>query len=161
MSNRSEKNRIKEVLPFVWTFLFYKGISEQAIHEQNYDWQVEIDNNINFLEDFINKKIDEPDAKKYRRIQNRIARINEEIGFRNYFESEYNPNKALVEIKTVIELMSEFCYFDAEELERTMNNLLSYEANQSIEYEDLEKIRKSSVKQGIKKFKILKEILDL
>ena len=164
MSNRSEKHRIKEALPLIWCALFYQAMKEGAEKAKDEEWLEELIHNEESVRQVVEGIIEEKDFKKRRKMDNRIATINNKIGFSEFFGTGYNPNKAVVEVYSCIETMFENDYLRVNDdyrnfIEQVVNNLLKHEVNQQVSDEEAEKIRASGIKKGKKMFNKLKEML--
>jgi len=148
MSNKSSRTRIEQALPFIYLYLLIKG---EAI--------TNMESEIKGIEDEIEKILDEKDSKLRGKLDNRIAKLNNDSGIFNLIKSNISGHKFILMLYYLtIEIDINSQTILSCSLEVIMNKFLVVEGECEKPDNEVFKIRSSAEKQAKKLFITLKTL---
>ena len=147
MSTKSEKKRIERAFVLIHLYLLVK-----------YEAITGFDHKKEELEGQINNILDESDPKKLLKINNRVAKLNEESGIRDLLTKGIDGHKyILLMYYLTLEIVKNNKTLLPQELGPIFNDFLEVESGEKDE-QDRISIRKSAMKQAPKLFKKLQDL---
>ena len=147
MATKSESRRIEQAFIFIQLYLLVKYEAITGFEHKKED-----------ISNCIKNILDESDPKKLHKLNNRIAKLNEDSGIKGLLKTGTDGHKFILLIYFLtLEIIENSKTILPKELQPLFNDFLEVEYYNKSE-EDRMKLRKSAIKQASKMFKRLQEL---